>query len=340
MTRFSRWTLLGSVSLTLAFWTGRAPAQSPAPPANPATDVIAVPETPPAMTTPILDMQAGSAGSNSGDPQPLTLANFFTAGWDEDFTRRSSDDRAPDFALLRVQTNFMERELRVNYFFEDNITSKTRLNINSMDYFLAYGFNRRFMLEVLGNYEWIDGRGTAPSPTGPDGQLIGRVQLISTEDSSYSFNFRFISPQTWIPQDQTTISYGIAGFEDLTGLGLYRVGLYGSFLFDTLIGPGAVGAAHNDVQYDVSIAKTLTKPDTPLIGNFTVFVEAFAQTNVDGDLAGRTVASITPAVRFNLGKAPGLKFGLDNWILFGVDLPVCGPLPWAATYRLSYIKNF
>src|SRR5262245_24822196 len=45
----------------------------------------------------------------------LTLGNFFTVGWNEDFTRRSSEGRAPDLALLRVQTNFMEREFRLNF---------------------------------------------------------------------------------------------------------------------------------------------------------------------------------------------------------------------------------
>ena len=63
----------------------------------------------------------------------------------------------------------------------------------------------------------------------------------------------------------------------MTRLGLYRVGLYYSALFDNYAGPHAVGATQSDVQYDVTVAKTLTRPDTPLIGNFTVFLETFAQ---------------------------------------------------------------
>ncbi len=184
-----------------------------------------------------------SSCSANEDPPPLTLANFFTAGWDEDFTRRSSEDRAPDLALLRVQTNFMEREVRVNYFHESNVNSAKTANIDSMDAFIAYAFNRRFMVEVLGNEQWIDGRGKNADTSGPAERLVGRVQLISTAESSYSFNFQAIIPDPGLGQHQTTLSYGGAGFEDLTHrLGLYRVGLYYSVLFDSLAGPHAVGA--------------------------------------------------------------------------------------------------
>lgn len=289
--------------------------------------------------------EPGRAGAVSGidkggDPPDLTLGNFFSAGWDEDFTRRSSEGRAPDLALLRVQTNFMEREVRVNYFLEDNLKSKTQQNVQDVDAFIAYAFDRRFMLEVFSNYEWVDAR-TGHDTDGPAAQLVGRVQLVSTAESSYTFNFRFVAPDRGIGQTQTTFSYGLAGFEDLTEwLGLYRVGLYYSALFDSLAGPGAAGATQNDVAYDITIAKTLTRPDTPFVGNFTVFVENYAQTNLDGDNAGRTLVTVTPGVRFNLGKLPGVKLGLDNWVMGGVDIPVAGPHPWDATYRLTYIKNF
>jgi hypothetical protein len=275
------------------------------------------------------------------DPPPLYLSNFFSAGWDEEFTRRKSEDRAPDLALLRVQTNFMERELRMNYFYEPSIRSRTQTALNSFDYFLAYAWNRRFMLEVLGNEQWIDGRGRTADVYGAAPRFVGRLQLISDADTSISFNFQVISPNPSLGVRTTTFSYGLAGFEDLTHtLGLYRVGLYYSALFDSFDGPHARGARKNDVQYDITIAKTLTPPDQPLIGNFTIFLENFATTDLDGDNSGHTVATITPGVRFNLGKVQGIKFGIDNWLMAGVDIPVSGPKPWDAIYRFTYIKNF
>jgi hypothetical protein len=273
------------------------------------------------------------------DPPPLTLWNFCSAGWDEEFTRRSSEGRAPDLALLRVQTNFMEREIRVDYALQNNFRSKTRQNVDNFDTLIAYALNRRFMVEVIGNYTWVEER-KSPDISGGFAQFVGRVQLISTADSSYSFNFKVAAPNEGLGEHQTTLSYGLAAFEDLDRFGLYRVGLYYSVLFDSLAGSAPVGAVQNDVQYDITIAKTLTPPDTPLIGNFTVFVENFAQTSLDGSIPGRTLASITPGIRFNLGTVRGLKMGLDNWVMGGVDIPVAGPRPWEATYRLTYIKNF
>ena len=270
----------------------------------------------------------------------LTLWNFFAAGWDEEWAKRQRLTGTPDYALLRVQTNFLEREFRANYFFQANTRSKTKKSLDGFDALVAWGFNRRFMLEVLGSYRWVDAR-QGPDLDGGTPALVGRLQLVDTESSSYSFNFLIAGPNKAIGEHQTSLSYGLAGFEDLAyWLNLNRVGLYYSILFESLAGPREPGARQADVACDLTIAKTLTRPDTPLFGNLTVFVENFARSDLDGDHAGRTLASITPAIRFNLGKSNRLVFGKDNWLLFGVDIPVAGPKPWDAIYRFSYIKNF
>src|SRR5262249_40545142 len=151
--------------------------------------------------------------------------------------------------------------------------------------------------------DWIEGRGRSPDRDGGDPSLVGRIQLVDTESSSYSFNTRVIAPNRGIKEQQTTFSYGLAGFEDLAyWVGLNKVGLYYSVLFDSLAGPTKLGARQNDVGYDITIAKTLTSPDTPILSDFTVFLETFAQTNLDGDNTGRTNLTFTPGIRFNLGK--------------------------------------
>jgi hypothetical protein len=280
--------------------------------------------------------------SNPGHPPPLTLCNFFTAGWNEEYTRHAmTEDVAPDFALLRVQTNFLERELRVNYLHEYNINNPKQTAIDSLDTLVAYALNRRFMIEVLGNEEWIDGRGKSPDESGPAARFVGRIQLIDTAESSYSFNFQAIAPDPGLGSHLTTMSYGLAGWEDLTRrVGWSRVGLYYSVLFDSLAGPHAAGSTLNDVQYDITIAKTLTPPEMPLIGNFTAFVEFFSQTNLDGTHASSTVTTITPAVRFDLGRMSGMTGPLGNWILLGMDIPVTGPKPYDTDLRLTYILTF
>jgi len=338
-----RWAVWGALTLILV-GAGRASAQALGPANDHVNDARPqLPADPFCVCSPALHGGPMDSASHCADeePPPLTLANFFSAGWNEDFTRRSSEDRAPDLALLRVQTNFMEREVRVNYFFENNVHSAKQSNIDSLDAFIAYAFNRRFMFEVLGNYEWIDPRGKNPDNSGPAARLVGRVQLISTEGSSYTFNFQTISPDPGLGQHLTTLSYGLAGFEDLTKrLGLYRVGLYYSVLFDSLEGPHAAGAKQDDVQYDITIAKTFTPPDMPIFGNFTVFAEMFAQTDLDGTHSSTTLATVTPGIRFNLGKIMGARFGIDNWLMGGVDIPLSGPKPYDAIYRFTYITNF
>ena len=71
---------------------------------------------------------------------------------------RVGDAGTPDLALLRVQTNFMEREFRVNYFSENNVASKTTQNLTDLDALIAWSFNRRLMLEVYRRYQWTDPR--------------------------------------------------------------------------------------------------------------------------------------------------------------------------------------
>ena len=55
--------------------------------------------------------------------------------------------------MLRVQTNFMEREFRANYYFQSNVASKTTLDTSDHDAPIAWGFNCRLMLEITGAYQ-------------------------------------------------------------------------------------------------------------------------------------------------------------------------------------------
>lgn len=273
-------------------------------------------------------------------PADLTLGNFFSAGWEDDWQKRQRPTGTPDMALLRVGTNFMEREFRANYFMQQNPgTSDTRALVD-FDAFVAWSFNRRFMVETVGIYQWDDPR-TGSGKNGGAPAIVGRFQLIDTETSSYAFQLKVTAPNEGLGSSQTTFGYSVAGFEDLGyWLGLDRTGLYYSVLLNNFDGPGAAGAKRNDCAYDVSVARTITDKETPLLGSLTLFVENFAVTDLDGGHAGRTLVSITPGVRFNLGRCERANIGLDNCIVLGVDIPVSTFQPWDVIYRFSYIKNF
>ena len=273
-------------------------------------------------------------------PRDLTLGNFFSAGWDDEWAKQERATGTPNMALLRVQTNFMEREFRANYYFENNVVSATNKNVTDFDALIAWSFNRRLMLEVTGAYQREDLRSGSRVDGGFPG-LVGRIQLIDIESSSYSFNVKAAAPNPELGLTQSTFSYGLAGFEDMAyWFGANRVGLYYSFLFDSFSGPMAAGSKLNDVQYDVTVAKTVTSPETPFLGNLTFILENFAQTDLDGKTAGRTLVTVTPGVRFNLGTSDRVKMGKDNWIMMGTDIPISDYHPWDAIYRFTYIKNF
>ena len=291
-------------------------------------------------------MVAGDAQSGyeyvTENPQPrdLTLANFLDAGWSDEWVKRERPTDTPDQALLRVGTNFMEREIRMNYYTQQNPTSSATRALTDFDGLIAWSFNRRLMVEITGLYQWNDphtGVGTSGSAPG----LVTRFQLIDTESSSYALQLKWTAPNEELGSFQTTFAYQVAGFEDLDyWFGIKRTAFYYSLAFDSYEGPGVAGGKRNDCAYDITLAKTITDKKTPLLGNLTFFVENYATTDMDGSHGGRTLVTITPGVRFNLGRYEPANIGKDNCIMFGTDIPVSTYQPWDALYRFTYIKNF
>jgi hypothetical protein len=261
----------------------------------------------------------------------LTLGNFFDEGWNQAYSRRSDPDAAPDMALLRVQTNFLEREFRFDFSSQRNIHSPAKKDVDVVDGLVAYSFDRRFMLEVVSSYEWDDFR-IGNDMSGAGGAVVGRVQLVDVPGSSYALTVRASLPDTGVGVHQTDVSFALAGWQDLTKLGLSRTGLYFHVQEETYAGPGAAGAKRNDFTYAISLAKTWTRPDMPIIGNFTTFVEGYGVTNLDGASKGGTTVTVTPGIRTTLGDG--------NVIMAGADIPVSNPHPYGVVYRLTYIINF
>jgi hypothetical protein len=279
--------------------------------------------------------QATEEGSAAPGAEPqladLTPLNFFSEGWAQPWERRRR--HTPDMALLRVTTNFLERELRLDYVLTE-VSGNPKVKATDLaNALIAYGLNRRFMIEVITNYQW----NVAPSGTttnGPGAGLLARFQLVDTPGQSYALQARVSAPNKGIGQTQTAMTYALAGWQDMHEFlpALGRLGLYFSLQYENLVGPAKAGAPQNDLSYDVSMAETWTQAATPVFGNFTTFLEAFAQTLLDGTNAGRTTFSLTPGIRF--------WFLPENSLSLGVDLPVSHDPPFSAVYRATYILNF
>lgn len=270
------------------------------------------------------------AAAGETKPSDLTLANFFSAGWKESWVRRSHSDGAPDMTLLRVQTNLLLRSLRTDYYAERLPHQSPDRNIEYLSQLIEYAVNRRLMLGVIGNYEWVDSR-MGEDMNGPAWGAFARFQLVDTEHTSYALNLKVTAPNGGLDEKQTVLSVALAGWHDLTAIGLDRVGIYWHVQEETWTGPHPAGARQNDLTYALSLAKTWTRPDAAL-GNFTTFVEAYAKTDLDGPQPGRTSISLTPGLRCTLAK--------HHILMAGVDLPVTHPRGFDEIFRFTYIYSF
>ena len=259
----------------------------------------------------------------------LLLGNFFTAGWDEPFTKRPRAG-APDLSLLRVQTNFLVRTLRTDYAFERPLRSDSERNVQTLNQLVEWSFNRRFMLAVFGSYKWIDNRAGEDESGGAWG-AIARLQLVDTPHSSYALNCRVAAPNDGLNERQTTLSFALAGWHDLAPLGLGRTGFYWHVQEETYLGPHAPGARLNDLTYAGSLATTWTSPEAPF-GNFSTFVEAYAKTDLDGPRPGRSVVTITPGLRFTVAHR--------HIFMAGLEVPASEPRSYERMFRFSYLYTF
>ena len=262
--------------------------------------------------------------------QDLTLANYFSAGWNEPWTRRSRGEDTPDMSLLRVQTNFLAQLFRTDFALQQNRQENAVRGNDSLSGTVEYAFNRRFMLAAVYNYRWFDSR-TGDDPDGGAAAVFTRLQLFDTATSSLAMNLRAGFPSHELHEKETTLSFSLAGWQDLAPLGLKRVGLYYHVQEETLAGPGAPGSRRNALTYDISLAKTWTSPDATL-GNATTFIEAYGRTDLDGEQRGHTLVTLTPGVRATLAHR--------HIIMAGIEFPVTDPRPFDRILRLTYIYNF
>lgn len=286
---------------------------------------------------PVLEVSTGGEQERGEvEPSDLTLLTFFSDGWTEDWVKRSRKGRAPDMALLRVTTNFLEREFRLDYVYTNNIRNNKKVeNSQLLNGLIAYGLNRRLMIEVISNYQWNEPpeNSAATKANGAGAAALVRFALADTYDQAYGLQVRVSAPNRGIGQTTTTTSPSLAGFQDLqTWLGLDQVGLYESITYDSASGPHAEGARTQDVSYALSVAKSWTDRAVYPVGLLTTFLELFATTDLNGTTKYHTAVTLTPGLRF--------WFAHENSLTVGVDFPVSEPHPFSNVFRVTYILTF
>src|SRR5262249_3958309 len=124
----------------------------------------------------IADAAATAVAAEGGHDHPIkdmTFGNFFE-GWNEERVHRHR--YTPDMALLRVTTNFLERELRVDYQRTDVANNPKLDSTEFANFLMAYGLSRRLMLELIANYQWNNPKPHGPTTNGSGGALLARFQ--------------------------------------------------------------------------------------------------------------------------------------------------------------------
>ncbi|HEX5270844.1 MAG TPA: hypothetical protein VFW33_10170, partial [Gemmataceae bacterium] len=275
------------------------------------------------------------------EPSDLFPCDFFRTGWDEPFEDRPREGRAPRFNLFKSRQGFLERDVVLGYSYTNGLEDG-RVNEHEVAGEVQWAFNRRFGVGVESLSTWQrPGSEGGRRADGLRWDFSTRWQLIDTADCAFNFQVHVITPESHLDEHQTGLAFTLAGFEDLTKtLGLYRFGLYQHVEYVSLIGPRGVtgeaggGGEEGDVarppeerrpasllRYDVSVAKTFVDPNVPLVGDLTAFVEAFAETELDGSHSGSTAVTLTPGIRFN----PTGREERPWWVQAAVEFPVSGP---------------
>lgn len=257
------------------------------------------------------------------EPCDLLLMDFFSTGWDQRWHEKSKDGRAVRTKLFRTYRGFFERELRVDYGFENNADGGA-VDKHELEFELETPINRRFLVEIEAEKEWElsnPGIDTHESKW----SLLFDLQLIDTYDTSVLFDLKVTPAQE--NGDRTEMRALLAGFHDLG----HRIGLQWHIGDEFFLGDAPPGAFDNRLTYAVAPTITVTD-DMPYLEHLTFFLETYGRTELDGADSGRTRLSLLPGAKWELGR--------EIYVGLGYELPVVGPRPYDGILHFQFVKEF
>ena len=271
----------------------------------------------------VLCARAGWGGEDAGLPD-LTIQNFLSAGWREEFEERPHSGHALRGRLFRTRPGFLERELRVD--FRAGQGSEEREY--ELEPEIELPLNRRFQIELEPEYVWIDGRDGEPDGHGPTWSARAALQGIDTSDTALNAQLGIEVPSGGdLEERRTDVNLALAGFRDLGA----RIGVQAHVGVHFLLGSGdQEDDPDRELDYAIALTKTVTD-ETPGFAHVTAFLEGFGKTELDGRHAGRTHLTLLPGLRFEIG------WGV--WLGAGVELPVTEPREFYETYHVAIIKE-
>ncbi len=259
-------------------------------------------------------LQAREASEKMPD---LTFSNFFSDGWKFGSWEEPAEepDQAPRFKLLKIPATVFEREVRMNYSFTNN-GDRHSLDEHEWEFEFEMPVSRRFLIEVEPIIVSAFPHNGDDHAGFGDTTLETKTMLMETRNTTLVFmlgaRFPTGNKDLELGSGKTTVSPGFGLWRDLG-----RRFALNSFLgFDIPAGGATDADPDVTVNYGAALTKTLTSKDTPLFGDFTVFVELNGSSNFGSHNAAdnAVVMSILPGVRWNVGHG--------FWLMPGIEFPV------------------
>lgn len=274
-------------------------------------------------------LQAREASEKMPD---LTFSNFFSDGWKFGSWEEPAEepDQAPRFKLLKIPAAVFEREVRMNYSFTNN-GDQHSLDEHEWEFEFEMPVSRRLLIEVEPSIVSVFPHNSDSHSGFGDTSLVTKVMLFETRNTTLisilGTKFPTGNKDLELGSGKTTISPGFGLWRDLGR----RFALQSFLGLDIPAGGAADADPDVTVNYGAALTKTLTSKDTPLFGNFTVFVELNGISSV-GSHNDTTAVSILPGVRWKLGH--------EFWLMPGIEFPVTERDDFENRIWFSVLKDF
>jgi hypothetical protein len=251
--------------------------------------------------------------------RPLPISTFFSEGWDEVWTPSpKGSGGAPRFGWINAAAGHLTRAQFLT--FAQGFNRAAAPDGYLGEYTLLTPLNRRLLIVtnvpfVLRNEVDSGLPILSPSPRGPrrfdsqtgfgDISITPRTLLHETKDFSMTAEMAVVTPTGTPPlAGSTTILIpAISFWNNVAGRFVVRGGI--GVLFPT-------DGSEAESIGQLAVGQTLTDHDVPIVGDFTYYLSAVANTPLTNSELTRV--TLTPGIRTHLGR---------NWsLLIGLPTPV------------------
>jgi len=251
--------------------------------------------------------------------RPMCLSTLFSEGWHEAWVPSPNGcGGAPRQGWINAADGNMYRLMF--FTFAQGFNHPPQGDAYLGAYTLLTPFSRRLMLitnipftmrnNVSGGLPTVDPEGnvttsTRGQTTFGDVSFTPRVLLHETQDLSITFDFTVVTPTGGQPlAGKTAVTPTLAFWYNIAGGWVIRGGI-GEYV-------PTDGSGGQSVISQLAIGQTITDHDVPLLGDFTYYVSAVANSPINSTTP--TSVTLTPGMRTHLGS--------DWYFLAGLPTPV------------------